>query len=1018
LLPAAGHSGGAALPENEPAAEPREELDWYDRIGERVKVFVRGWRRVDAWALKPLSTERAWGWQLLAPAEYPFFVPALALLLVVAVTVGPNLRFGPVTLGLLGLGLLLLLLLHARALHSPRLRVRLLAGYLGILLLLGGLLVAVAVRFRPETFYPDSSLRLHAGPAIALALALALWPASAIAGHIVKRVPNDVMASSLPAVELFQPKSRYDYRGDTPGLALVSIFLLVPIRYPVQLLLPAALAALVLPSRWLHEACGLLLALTWVALFLGVLFDRLMEILNTLGRLFFIGPQRILSVVVIAVAIARVAGVHYFTYLFDAPNGNSTIFLYVFFAYAVAWFYGFWCEILLARRFIRLLTERKERLASVDYAFEGSPTVSRVLNGGRTISLHGAGRLIVSGTYDPDYDRQYRHRRDPSDAARTALAFLTPAEVLAEFRTQLEDRGWTGSDRDPLPRVRDLQRAVFVFPGITGLLVIAFLGLPLGFSHFLAAQPPELDVVLDDHINLRLQPLLLGDGRAFAATGRQDACGPLGADDRRIAFAASGGGSRAAIYTASVLRALAEQNRICNLVHASGVSGGSAALAYFALNQDRLRVPRDRFDPEAWDEFEAAMAEPYIKKVLESASDSAVVFGTWRWRNSVCGEKAPRDERRGGWHPTRVRYGNLLAESFVCEMGNGSMGSVRFGLVLNTGVIGRFLPNEPSDVPLHERARLAAGDPIRASDVAGGRLVLTNVPQPHAAQRQAAGQGTGTRDLHFFSINDPQMSVARAAALSANFPPVFSDAAIDERDVPTGKHDKRFWVTDGGTVENRGVVPLYLSIDDALNGRDLAEKGLGDEHAAIERLLGRDPWPELHVVIADVSTVGGPYKESYGLQSVRSAGGQMGLALEAELLEDLQALYERHGSSVTVHELPMPAVLRDGIGTHWMIPSRLDFANPEDEDDRRSLSTEEVLGLVRGLFAPEAVPEGDAGAVQDWTCFVPDKPADLASTGKPTREAPPHAEAWAALTEALGVPRTNPCVREQVAGAR
>ena len=74
----------------------------------------------------------------------------------------------------------------------------------------------------------------------------------------------------------------------------------------------------------------------------------------------------------------------------------------------------------------------------------------------------------------------------------------------------------------------------------------------------------------------------------------------------------------------------------------------------------------------------------------------------------------------------------------------------------------------------------------------------------------------------------------------------------------------------------------------------------------------------------------------------------MGLALEAELLEDLQALYERHGSSVTVHELPMPAVLRDGIGTHWMIPKRLEFSNPEDKDEHRSLSTEEVLGLVRG----------------------------------------------------------------------
>ena len=141
------------------------------------------------------------------------------------------------------------------------------------------------------------------------------------------------------------------------------------------------------------------------------------------------------------------------------------------------------------------------------------------------------------------------------------------------------------------------------------------------------------------------------------------------------------------------------------------------------------------------------------------------------------------------------------------------------------------------------------------------------------------------------------MSVARAAALSANFPPVFSDAAIDGRDPETkGKDDKRFWVTDGGTVENRGVVTLYLSIEDALDKRELEQKLRPDEpeRDALELLLDDKEWPPLHVVIADVSAVGGPYKESYGLQSVQSAGGQMGLALEAELLDDLQRLYGDH----------------------------------------------------------------------------------------------------------------------------
>jgi hypothetical protein len=323
-----------------------------------------------------------------------------------------------------------------------------------------------------------------------------------------------------------------------------------------------------------------------------------------------------------------------------------------------------------------------------------------------------------------------------------------------------------------------------------------------------------------------------------------------------------------------------------------------------------------------------------------------------------------------------------------------------------------------------------------ASDVAGGRLVLTNVPQPHEAEGTQAGKGTS--DLRFFTINHPKISVARAAALSANFPPIFSDAAIDEWDA-TGRHDKRFWVTDGGTVENRGAVTLYLSIEDALDWHGM-DKKLGTlpegERKKVNDLLSTR-WPPLHVVIADVSAVGGPYKESYGLQSVQSAGGQMGLALEAELLEDLSRLYMAHGSSVTVHELPMPAVLRDGIGTHWMIPDELEFTYPGDKDklgdkdDQKSLSKQEVLGLVRGLFgANDMRLEGDVMHVRDWTCHVPAKPADEASIseapGKPadgtaigdgTGKGPLHAQNWEALTGALGVTALNPCADAQVAGS-
>ena len=987
------------------------EDDWYDRTGRRVRVFVRGWRHFDAWALAPLSADRRPVLQLLAPADYPFFIPLLAALLVFAVTVGPlPAQWTPVTLGLFCLGLGLMLLLHAVAMRRERVRIRLLVGYLAVLLLVDGLFVAIAVAFPAASFDPGlRPLRVHLGPVVTVSLALMLWIASSVAGRIVQRVPGELMPTALPLVELFPPKDRYDYRGDTPRLALVSIAVLVPLRYPVEMLLPAALAALVLPTGSLLWPCVLLVAAAWFALFLGGLFDRLMEILSTVGRLFFIGPQFFLSLVVIAIALARWMHVHYVTYLFDAPGGNPTVALYVFFAYAVAWFYGFWCEILLARRFIRLLSDEPGRPTSVDYDFAGSDAVSRVRNDERQIALHGAGRLKVSGLYETNYDPAYRAPSDPPADGRRALTFLTPAQLLEEFRTQLEDRGWRGPN-DPLPRVRDLRRAVLAFPGVTALLVAAFLGGPLYFGYRFAAQPPELDVVRDTHLDLRLQPLLLGDGRAFGPAGQGDPCPALGPYDPRVVVAASGGGTRAAIYTASVLRGLAEQGRICNVVLTSGVSGGSAALAYFALNQDVLRRPG--FNPAPWDAFEAAMAESYIQQVLNASSDSAVVFGSWRPRHEVCGETAPADPRPGSLYPSRVRFGALLAESFVCTMGPGAMAGVRFGLILNTGLVGEYPPGAPAAMSLTERAREADGDPTRSNASAGGRLILTNLPNPGDVGKEA--EQSGARGMRFVTINDPEMSVARAAALSANFPPVFPDAAIDERGPD---REVRYWVTDGGTVENRGTVTLYYAIGDALDRKLLRMPA--DERRLVAPLLDARRWPPLHVVIADVSASGGPYRESFGLQSVQSAGGQMGLALETELLADLRQSYRAHSSEITVHALTMPAVLRDGIGTHWMLPHHLDFTDPTDAGRHLTLSRDEVLHLVRGLFAPpEAGLSGDAATVRDWTCLVPGGQGENASVLRPQRVLPPHAQAWKDLSAALDIRGQTPCLGTVVALGR
>ena len=67
----------------------------------------------------------------------------------------------------------------------------------------------------------------------------------------------------------------------------------------------------------------------------------------------------------------------------------------------------------------------------------------------------------------------------------------------------------------------------------------------------------------------------------------------------------------------------------------------------------------------------------------------------------VCGEiiTAGRAGRRGCGAGGLSGFGNLLAESFVCALGPGSMQGVRFGLILNTGLTGRYLPGGPSETP-------------------------------------------------------------------------------------------------------------------------------------------------------------------------------------------------------------------------------------------------------------------------------------------------------------------------------
>ncbi|MGO7565133.1 hypothetical protein ACC754_38715, partial [Rhizobium johnstonii] len=74
------------------------------------------------------------------------------------------------------------------------------------------------------------------------------------------------------------------------------------------------------------------------------------------------------------------------------------------------------------RRLMRIIDKQHLSITPVEiaYDYEGSETLRTVRNRGRTIALHGAGRLKIEGRYEDQYQRQTKA------ASKRAIQFMTP----------------------------------------------------------------------------------------------------------------------------------------------------------------------------------------------------------------------------------------------------------------------------------------------------------------------------------------------------------------------------------------------------------------------------------------------------------------------------------------------------------------------------------------------------------------------------------------------------------------
>lgn len=803
---------------------------------------------------------------------------------------------------------------------------------------------------------------------------MALLMAVAALGHglawwVMRAFPDAdraLLAELLARTELFdvpeppQPTPRRIWHGVVNA----------PLYHPLHLLLMPALPVIAVPAAWVVPVGVAGLVCAWLLLTFSGMHDRLGLMIKVVRQYFLLGGQLVVSLVIIGLALARVAGVDYVTTLLDSASARVILY-YVLAAYTALWLYEYWLNRALSERILPLLQPEAgmpERLAWIRYPIDPAARSTRVHTAGRSIELFAGGRVVVTGAYtDPDsrtvcgqwrpYERGELFQRLADTAARLGVPWAPDIHYRSRVAAAEVDK-----------------RAKLYF-NVMNLLLI---GLLAGAGWWLHSQhPPEavvegtrLDVAATGAQPVSLARLVFDDARA---------------DRPAIMVAASGGGTRAALYTASLLRGLAAIGRIDDVVLVSGVSGGGAALAYFALHHATLRATppgacdratikaitqRREVGADPWCHFIVTMAQPYIDDVLRGASQFNVA--------------GPRT------------FGHLLAESFARRFGDTAQAGTTLadvhglGLILNTTLAGH---------PARESVDLAAlwsdRDPGPKHDYAvhaGGRLIFTNLQEVGAfpTAQQAAPEAPDMR-LPFVIVGADGVRLSAAAALSANFPPVFSNGAVEL--VSRGQDDdqrQRYWVTDGGAADNRGIVSLLYALRSMLL-RCEDEAGCSG------------PARPIHLIVADASALGLDYVPDRGGGAILGASTRFASQLALEGLDRARRAYlELRGGTIGLHHLAMPATLRvrGGLGTHWSMPRSVtlrDICEPL-RSRARSLAVDEheLMALIAALHDAPQRPR----PVDTSPCQPDADPRRPQAAHWLARD--PHARAWAAAVEALG----------------
>jgi len=733
---------------------------------------------------------------------------------------------------------------------------------------------------------------------------------------------------------------------DVSNLRLLSALFNGVTSNPLHFFLLPSFVAFVAPTGWLWWIVPSFALVSIILLMYGSLSSRWAQMLVYVQRWFLVGTPLVMSLAVILLAMLRLLGVQYVSTVLDAtPVG--VLFIFIVMMYVAFWFFEYWVNRWLGEEMLEVLgADRKLSPAWTRCAFEPRGGEHWASVAGRVVALHGTGRFVAQGWFE---------RRDPApgerqkDHAFTTYGFVELFDVLGANQEKGEDFA------------HDIRRRVHLyFTLVNFLLVAAAVGLfywHLNWSRPLAVEPMvRASAILPEQVTdaeLKAQARQTGD------TLRQRLLEQSAAQRPSLVVAASGGGTRAAVYTAVALEGVAQIDRARDVVLLSGVSGGGVSAAVFASRFEALRAanPRDESAkyPGPWREYVYTVSQPFIQDVLEGTGELRIAG------SSSLGVLLQESLERRAFAPDKTRIDTFAKLATP-------------GLILNTAISGH--PYDDSEM-LEGRVAAPGQSCVSQSrpyaNLAGGRLIFTNLDNLSGFPEPA----TQAPDmwLPYRIVNDGSVKLAAASALTANFPPVFSNARVRLVTRQNVKCDSQsYFVTDGGATENLGLVSALFALRGTL-AQIPADTVLSD----------------IHVLAFEASAIDYDYRDDRGIGAATGGSKErINAGLTQALLKEVGALVSSHGAALRVHYLPLPVAFRSrgGFGTHWMFARNIRVTNPllaavpgwrdsigESLKDHVDLDRDEVMTTWRALFDPRepicaraaAYLRNPGSAPPDWT---------------------------------------------------